>query len=109
MDYKINYSIGALQTLEEIKDYIISNFASERSARKVIENIMHKISALEIFPDVGFDADEKFGKTLDQRHKTRGLTVGKDYIALYFVDSVKKEVVITHIISTRSDYMKLFE
>lgn len=70
---------------------------------------MEKISALEIFPEVGFDADERFGKALDKRHKTRGLTIEKDYIALYFVDYDKKEVVITHIVSTRSDYVKLFE
>jgi hypothetical protein len=70
---------------------------------------MQKISALEIFPEVGFDVDERFGKTLDKRHKTRGLTIGKDYIALYFVNDEKKEVVITHIVSTRSDYVKLFK
>ena len=45
----------------------------------------------------------------DKRHKTRGLTIGKDYIALYFVNDEKKEVVITHIVSTRSDYVKLFK
>ena len=109
MDYKISYSAGELETLVEIKEYIINNFKSETSAKKVVDNIMQKISALEIFPEVGFDVDERFGKTLDKRHKTRGLTIGKDYIALYFVNDEKKEVVITHIVSTRSDYVKLFK
>ena len=109
MDYKISYSAGAFETLVEIKEYIINNFKSETSAKKVVDNIMQKISALEIFPEVGFDVDERFGKTLDKRHKTRGLTIGKDYIALYFVNDEKKEVVITHIVSTRSDYVKLFK
>ncbi|MEY8435394.1 type II toxin-antitoxin system RelE/ParE family toxin [Streptococcus hyointestinalis] len=109
MDYKVSYNTGALEALVEIKEYIINNFKSETSAKKVVDNIMQKISALEIFPEVGFDADERFGKTLDKRHKTRGLTIGKDYIALYFVDDEKKEVIITHIVSTRSDYVKLFK
>lgn len=109
MDYKVGYNAGALEALVEIKKYIINNFKSEASAKKVVDNIMQKISALEIFPEVGFDADERFGKTLDKRHKTRGLTIGKDYIALYFVNDEKKEVVITHIVSTRSDYVKLFK
>jgi len=105
----VSYNAGALEALVEIKEYIINNFKSETSAKKVVDNIMQKISALEIFPEVGFDADERFGKTLDKRHKTRGLTIGKDYIALYFVNDEKKEVVITHIVSTRSDYVKLFK
>lgn len=109
MDYKVIYYTGALETLVEIKEYIINNFKSETSAKEVVDNIMQKISALEIFPEVGFDADERFGKTLDKRHKTRGLTIGKDYIALYFVNDEKKEVIITHIVSTRSDYVKLFK
>lgn len=105
----MSYNTGALEALVEIKEYIINNFKSETSAKKVVDNIMQKISALEIFPEVGFDADERFGKTLDKRHKTRGLTIGKDYIALYFVNDEKKEVIITHIVSTRSDYVKLFK
>ncbi|MBF8970846.1 hypothetical protein I1A59_07715 [Streptococcus mitis] len=75
---------------------------------KLKEYIITKISALGIFPEVGFDADENFQKNLDKFHKTRGLTIGKEYIALYFVDDDKKNVVITHILSTRSDYLKLF-
>lgn len=109
MDYKIQYSDKALDTLVEIKKYIINNFHSEQSALKTINNIITKISALEIFPEVGFDVDEKFQKPLDKLHKTRGLTIGKEYIALYFVDDDKKNVVITHILSTRSDYLKLFD
>lgn len=109
MDYKIQYSDKALDTLVEIKEYIINNFHSEQSALKTINSIITKISALEIFPEVGFDADEKFQKPLDKLHKTRGLTIGKEYIALYFVDDDKKNVVITHILSTRSDYLKLFD
>lgn len=105
----MSYNTGALEALVEIKEYIINNFKSETSAKKVVDNIMQKISALEIFPEVGFDADERFGKALDKRHKTRGLTIGKDYIALYFVNDEKKEVIITHIVSTRSDYVKLFK
>ncbi len=105
----MSYNTGALEALVEIKEYIINNFKSETSAKKVVDNIMQKISALEIFPEVGFDADERFGKALDKRHKTRGLTIGKDYITLYFVNDGKKEVIITHIVSTRSDYVKLFK
>lgn len=109
MAYKVRYYSSVLQTLEEIKRYIITQFGAKQSAQKKVQEIMTKLSALEIFPEVGFDADERFGKALDKRYKTRGLPIGKDYIALYFVNHDKKEVMVTHLLPTKSDYVKLFK
>jgi len=30
-----------------------------------------------MFPEFGFDADEKFGKVIDSNNKTRGITLKK--------------------------------
>ena len=59
-----------------------------------------------VIPQAGFDADEKFGKKLDPRHQTRGLTLSKDYIVLYTI--VEDTVRLAYLLPSKSDYMKLF-
>lgn len=110
MDYKkyrIIYSSRVFKTLDEIYNYIANEIGSVESARKKVASIRQDIKRLEVFPEGGFDADEKFGKTLDPKYKTRGLTLSKDYIVLYNIldDTVR----IAHLLPTRSDYMKLFK
>lgn len=105
--YKIIYAPRVFDTLDEIYNYIANELGSVESARKKIANIRKDIERLEVFPEGGFDADEKFGKRLDPNYQTRGLTLRKDYIVLYniFEDTVR----IAYLLATRSDYMKLFK
>ncbi|HEL1549972.1 TPA: type II toxin-antitoxin system mRNA interferase toxin, RelE/StbE family [Streptococcus suis] len=110
MDYKkyrIIYASRVFDTLDEIYNYIANELGSVESARKKVASIREDMKRLEIFPEGGFDADEKFGKKLDSKYKTRGLTLSKDYIVLYniFKDTVR----VVHLLPTRSDYMKLFK
>lgn len=109
MDYKIVYDPKVKLTLEEIYHYIFTNFKSKQAAQNKIEKIIKSISALKIFPEAGFDADEKFGVAINSKYKTRGLTLKKDYIALYTIDYDNKIILITYLLATKSDYMKLFK
>ena len=109
MAYKIVYDARVLQELENIYRYILERFKSESSARRRVEELMDTISALAIFPEAGFDADEKFDRKIHPKYKNRGLTLRKDYIALYFVDYERETIVLTYLLPTRNDYIKLFK
>ena len=104
--YKLVYSQRVIDTLDDIYHYIANEIGSTVNAKKKVASIRKDLQRLEIFPEGGFDADEKFGKCLDPKHKTRGLTLSKDYIVLYNI--FEDEVRIAYLLSTRSDYMDLF-
>ena len=110
MDYKkyrILYSPRVIDSLDKIYQYIAEEIGSVEAARRKVANIRKDINRLEIFPQAGFDADEKFGKKLDLRYQTRGLTLSKDYIVLYTI--VEDTVRLAYLLPSKSDYMKLFK
>ncbi|MGG6794933.1 UNVERIFIED_CONTAM: type II toxin-antitoxin system RelE/ParE family toxin [Streptococcus canis] len=111
MDYK-KYQVTILPTvLKQISntiDYIKTNF-SEEYAKNRANLIFKSLEELAIFPERGFNADDKFQNKIDSRYTTRGITIQKDYIALYFIDDMREEVVVTHLLPARSDHIKLFK
>lgn len=110
MDYKkyqMIYAPGVLNKLKEIRDYISQNYSSTSGQRKM-EQIISDIEKLEFFPEVGFDADEKYGSKISNYHHTKGYTLSKDYIVLYHIEE-ENRIVIDYLLPTRSDYMKLFK
>ncbi|WP_172922055.1 MULTISPECIES: type II toxin-antitoxin system mRNA interferase toxin, RelE/StbE family [unclassified Streptococcus] len=107
MDYKkyrILYSPRVIDSLDKIYQYIAEEIGSVEAARR---KVAKDINRLEIFPQAGFDADEKFGKRLDPHYQTRGLTLSKDYIVLYTI--VEDTVRFAYLLPSKSDYMKLFK
>ena len=56
----------------------------------------------------GFDFDDRIGRKLHDKFKTEAL-ISDDYLILFVVDEENKEVVITHFIPSKSDYMKLLK
>ncbi|HGA4460402.1 TPA: type II toxin-antitoxin system RelE/ParE family toxin [Streptococcus pyogenes] len=107
MDYKkyqIIYAPDVLEKLKEIRDYI-----SSTSGQHKMEQIISDIEKLEVFPEVGFDADEKYGSKISHYHSTKGYTLSKDYIVLYHIEGEENRVVIDYLLPTRSDYIKLFK
>lgn len=107
--YEIRYSSQVAQTLLEIRDYVFEISKSENIADKNIEKIVKGIEVLKLFPEAGFDADEKFGKKIDAKRSIRGITLKKNYIALYDIDDKNFVVNIRYLLATKSDYMKLFK
>lgn len=107
--YKIRYSSQVAQTLLEIRNYIFEISKSENTADKNIERIVKGIEILKLFPEAGFNADEKFGKRIDPEKTIRGITLKKDYIALYDIDDKNLVVNVRYLLAARSNYMKLFK
>ncbi|VTS30335.1 Toxin to DNA-damage-inducible protein J [Streptococcus pseudoporcinus] len=107
--YEIRYSSQVAQTLLEIRDYIFEISKSENIADKNIEKIIKGIEVLKLFPEAGFNADKKFGKKIDEKRSIRGITLKKNYIALYDIDDKNFVVNIRYLLATKSDYMKLFK
>ena len=105
--YRILYSPRVIDSLDKIYQYIAEEIGSVEAARRKVANIRKDINRLEIFPQAGFDADEKFGKKLDSHYPTRGLTLSKDYIVLYTI--VEDTVRLSYLLPSKSDYMKLFK
>ena len=62
MDYKkyrILYSPRVIDSLDKIYQYIAEEIGSVEAARRKVVNIRKDINRLEIFPQAGFDADER--------------------------------------------------
>ena len=56
----------------------------------------------------GFDFDDRIGRRLHDSFKTEAIISG-DYLILFVVDEKNKEVIITHFISSKSNYMRLLK
>lgn len=105
MDYKIKYAKEALVELDDIFDFI-SNI-SVSGAKNVVSRIRSKVNRLSFMPS-GFDFDERIDRRLHEKFKTQAL-ISDDYLILFVVDEGNKEVIITHFIPAKSDYMRLLK
>lgn len=103
MDYKIKYARAAVIELDDIFDFVSK--VSVSGAKNVINEIRQKINNLVFMPS-GFDFDDRLGRRLHDKFKTEALVAG-NYLILFVVDEEKKEVIVTHIIPSKSNYMKL--
>ena len=66
MEFNENsYSLIISETIQEqlrgIKDYISDNYFSEQAGANTVKNILYGLERLEVFPEAGFDADERIG------------------------------------------------
>ena len=83
MTYRVVFTDGALQDLDEIADYI-SNLHSVRQALYVAREIRKRVETLKVFPDRGVHLPELVdlgaGSTMDYRQLH-----WKPYRIVYFV------------------------
>lgn len=107
--YEIRYSPRVAKALLEIRNYIFEVSKSENTANKNVEKIVKGIEILKLFPEAGFNADEKFGKKIDPERTIRGITLKKNYIALYDIDNENLVVNVRYLLAAKSDYIKLFK
>lgn len=75
--YEIVFQSNMITKLDEIYDYIARMLSAPITVKKKIKEIRDNISILKMFPESGFDVDEKFGKVIDSNNKTRGITLKK--------------------------------
>lgn len=106
------YSLIIPETVQEqlksIKGYIADNYFSEQAGANTVNNILYGLERLELFPEAGFNADERVGETLYPPYNTRCIVLG-DYLAFYHILEDKKAVFVSDIIHSKQDYIRLFK
>lgn len=107
-----SYSLIISETVQEqlraIKSYIAETYFSEEAGANTVNNSLYGLERLEIFPEAGFDADERVGKIIYPPYKTRCIVLG-DYLAFYHILDDRKAVFVSDIIHSKQDYMRLFK
>lgn len=91
-----------------IKDYIERTYLSDEAGIKKITNILVGLEQLEVFPEAGFDADERIGFRVYPPYKTRCIVIG-DYLAFYHILEDRKSIFVSDIIHCKEDYMRLLK
>lgn len=66
MAYKVILSTEVSQAIDSIHDYISTVLLSPQSAKNTVARILDSLKSLEIFPEAGFDADEKIGLKINK-------------------------------------------
>lgn len=107
-DYEIVYTEHFYRTLEGIHRYIKEHFFSQETADKRVQEILKSVERLKLFPEAGFDADQKIGRRINPQYPTRGYAF-LEYLIFYYIDETDKKVYVTHLISSRSHYIDLFD
>ena len=71
MAYKVILSTEVSQAIDSIHDYITTLLLSPQSAKNTVAKILDSLKSLEIFPEAGFDADEKIGVKINSKYPIR--------------------------------------
>ena len=107
-----NYSLIIPETVQDqlkaIKNYIETTYFSEQAGANTVNNILYGLERLELFPEAGFNADERVGETIYPPYNTRCIVLG-DYLAFYHILEDKKAVFVSDIIHSKQDYIRLFK
>ncbi|WP_241154235.1 type II toxin-antitoxin system RelE/ParE family toxin [Streptococcus tangpeifui] len=107
--YKIKYASQVATELRKVKAYVLEKSQSKDTSQRYVSQLVKGMEILKLFPEVGFNADKKFGRVITENMTTRGMPLKKDYIALYTIDDNNLVVNIIYLFSTKSDYMKLLK
>lgn len=94
---KLEYSPMAMEDLQHIRDYIITNWG-EHVAKRILKRITSDIIKLEEYPLLGVD----LGKIIDVPTDYRYLITEKNYV-FYHLEFNKVRVV--RVLNDRQDYM----
>ncbi|MDN5015480.1 MAG: type II toxin-antitoxin system RelE/ParE family toxin [Streptococcus sp.] len=108
MAYKVIISDEVSQAIDSIHDYITTVLLSSQSAKNTVGKILDGLKSLEVFPEAGFDADEKIGIKINSKYPTRGKIIGQ-YVLLYFIDQKQNTVFLSHLFHIKSDYVTLLQ
>ena len=91
MAYKVIASKEVEEAIDNIHDYIATVLLSPQSAKNTVAKILDSLKSLEIFPEAGFDADEKIGVKINSKYPSRGKIIDQ-YVLLYFIDQNRNTV-----------------
>ena len=100
MKNKIYYSPEARQDLDKIWEHIASELQNPSAAEKTINHILHAVSQLEDFAEIG----ALLSSIADVEGDYRVLVTGK-YLTIYRVQ--RKEVYVDRILYGQRDYLRI--
>lgn len=104
--YSVILAPAVNEEIDNIYSYFSAHFSEELAKRRIVM-ILEALESLQIFPERGFDADNRFGQLINPPHLTRGYVIDKAYIVLYQI--IGQEVRIGQLFATKSDYVKLLK
>ena len=109
-EYDVVLAPRVVEQIRSIKDYIAKVKLSPDTAEKLANVIFEEIIHLSAFPERGFNADEKVGVKIDKNGRdSRGIAIQNgQYIVIYSIDEEMSRVDVAYLISTKTDYAKLF-
>lgn len=106
------YTLVISETVQEqlrgIKKYIEETYFSEQAGANTVSNILYGLERLEVFPEAGFNADERVGGVIYPPYTTRGIVLG-EYLAFYHILEDGRSVFVSDIIHRKQDYIRLFK
>ncbi|MGV3145808.1 type II toxin-antitoxin system RelE/ParE family toxin [Streptococcus parasuis] len=108
--YRVIISPRLIEQIKSIRDYVANVKLSPETAERLVTAIFDEIESLELFPERGFDVDEKIGVKIDKNGRSsRGITIqnGK-YIVIYTVNQEAHSVEVAFLFLSKTDYAKLF-
>lgn len=108
--YQVMISPRVVEQIKNIRDYIANVELSPFTAEKLVNAIFDEIESLALFPERGFNADEKIGTRVDKKGRdSRGIAIQKGkYIVIYSINETEKVVDVAFLFSSKTDYAKLF-
>jgi addiction module RelE/StbE family toxin len=109
--YRVIISPKLIEQIKSIRDYVANVKLSPETAERLVTAIFDEIESLELFPERGFDADEKIGVKIDKNGRSsRGIIIqnGK-YIVIYTVNQEEHIVEVAFLFSSKTDYAKLLD
>lgn len=106
MNYKVQYSKQSTSDLDSIFDFL-ANSSGVDVAKKIVTEIMDKADSLSFMPG-GYNFDERIKRRLNKKYPTQAVLC-KKYIILFVVEEENQIVYITHVLSSRSDYLRLLK
>ena len=102
MVYEVRRAKRVIEELDRVYEYF-----SPEGARKKIRRLRERLNQLKHMP-VGFDFDNRLGKKLNPDFKTQAL-VCDDCLMLFVVDEKNQILIVTHLLPSKSDYMRLLK
>lgn len=104
--YEVRYSNQSSNDLDAIFEFL-ENSSGVDVAKRIVSEIMDKADSLSFMPG-GYNFDERIKRKLNNKYPTQAVMCGK-YIILFVVEEENQIVQITHVLSSRSDYLRLLK
>lgn len=98
--YKVSFSRTALLEIRQIYSHISDKILNSRSSKNTMKKLENKIELLKYAPKI-YSQIEK-NDSLGRRYRKMVL---EKYIILYTIVENKREVYISHVLYSKSDYL----